>query len=417
MKDHITPNLLKLARLFKKKGELYIVGGYVRNALLGIYETDIDLASKLTNEEIKELLFGTKYEVKETSKKLGTLVISLGEEKWEHTTFRKEKYAEGGDHSPISVEFIDDIREDAKRRDFTANAIYYNILKDEYIDFYTGIKDVKRGVLRTVETPDVVLGSDGIRILRMIRLASELSFKISGETLLTAYKMKENLSDISGERKYKELMLILKSPTRYKISKPFSFMFGLQMFNLLRLWKYYNSPVLKVHFKQVQKASPGNRFIAVIIDIISSSRKLLKNNKEELVNQLLGKQGLCLPENKIESIKHILCGYFDALDKVENKKYFIEYFDDFKIIREFLYRKSKKIYSKYNFFYNYLINNKIPIRIKDLKISGKDIKEKFPKIKEKYYKTILADLLDRVFDSVLKNDKKTLIEEVEKVKI
>src|SRR5574344_1102136 len=149
MKDHITPNLLKLARLFKKKGELYIVGGYVRNALLGIYETDIDLASKLTNEEIKELLFGTKYEIKETSKKLGTLIISLGEEKWEHATFRKETYAEGGEHTPISVEFIDDIKEDAKRRDFTVNAIYYNILKDEFIDFYTGIKDVKKHILRT----------------------------------------------------------------------------------------------------------------------------------------------------------------------------------------------------------------------------------------------------------------------------
>ena len=56
MKDHITPNLLKLAKLFKKKGELYVVGGYVRNALLGIYETDIDLASKLTNDEIKEIM-------------------------------------------------------------------------------------------------------------------------------------------------------------------------------------------------------------------------------------------------------------------------------------------------------------------------------------------------------------------------
>lgn len=417
MKDHITPNLLKLARLFKKKGELYIVGGYVRNALLGIYETDIDLASKLTNEEIKELLFGTKYEIKEASKKLGTLIISLGEEKWEHATFRKETYAEGGDHTPISVEFIDDIQEDAKRRDFTANAIYYNILKDEYIDFYNGIKDVKRATLRTIEKPDVVLGSDGIRILRMIRLASELSFKVNGETLLTAYKMKDNLNDISGDRKYKELNLILSSPKRYKISKPFSFMFGLQMFNLLKLWKYYNSPVLKVRFKQVQKASPENRFIALIIDIISSSRKFLKNDKSELVNQLLGKQGLCMSENKIENIKHIICGYFEALDKVENKKYFMEYFDDFKIIREFLYRKSKNIYLKYNFFYNYLINNKIPIRIKDLKISGKDIKEKFPKIKEKYYKTILSDLLSRVFDGTLKNDKKILIEEIEKVKV
>lgn len=417
MKDHITPNLLKLARLFKKRGELYIVGGYVRNSLLGIYETDIDLASRLTNADIKELLFGTKYDIKETSKKLGTLVISLGEEKWEHTTFRKETYAEGGDHAPISVEFIDDIQEDAKRRDFTANAIYYNILKDEFIDFYTGIKDVKKLTLRTIETPEIVLGSDGMRILRMIRLASELSFKINGETLLAAYEMRENLNDISGTRKYEELNLILKSPKRYKVSRPSSFMFGLQMFNLLRIWKYFNSPVLKVKFKQVQKASAENRFIGLIIDVICSSRKLLKNDKSELVNQLLGKQGMCLSENKIENIKHVVCGYFDALERMENKNYFMEYFEDFKVIREFLYVKSRKLYSKYNFFYNYLINNKIPIRIKDLKINGKDIKEKLPKIKEKYYKTILTDLLNRVFDGTLKNDKKVLLEEAEKVQL
>lgn len=417
MKNHITPNLLKLARIFKKKGELYIVGGYVRNALLNIYNTDIDIASKLTNEEIKELLFGTKYEIKETSKKLGTMVISLGEEKWEHTTFRKEEYEEGGEHSPISVKFIDNIEEDAKRRDFTVNAMYYDIIKDKIIDFYNGHIDIKKYKLKAIETPEFVFESDGMRILRMIRLASELSFKINGDTLLTAYEMRENLNDLSGTRKYQELNLILNSSKRYSISKPNAHMFGLHMFNLLRLWKYYNSPVLKVRFKQIKKVSIENRFVALIIDIISSSKKLLRNDKSELVNQLLGKQGMCLSENKIGSIKHIIHGYFDALDKMDNKPYFMEYFEDFKNIRDFLKVKSKKIYSKYNFFYNYLINNKVPIRIKDLKISGKDIKENYPKIKEKYYNTILTDLLSRVFDATLKNEKNVLLEETGKIKL
>ncbi|MDD4110612.1 MAG: hypothetical protein PHS54_03560 [Clostridia bacterium] len=416
MKDHITPNLLKLARLFKKKGELYIVGGYVRNSLLGIYETDIDLASRLTIDEIKELLFGTQYEVKEVSKKMGTLVISLGEEKWEHSTFRLEYYGEGGDHSPLSVQFINDIREDARRRDFTVNAIYYNILKDKFFDFYNSQRDIRNHVIRSIELPEIVLKSDGIRILRMIRLASELSFRVHGDTILAAYEMKDNLNDISGTRKYEELNLILNASNRYKISKPKAHIFGLQMFNLLRLWKYFNSPVLKVRLKQVKKAAPENRLIALVIDIISSSWRL-KANKEELVNQLLGKQGLCIPENKISFIRHIICGYYDALDKMENKQYFIEYFEDFKLIREFLRIKSKKIYQKYNFFYNYLINNKISIRIKDLKINGKDIKENYPKIKEKYYSPILTQLLSRVYDATLKNEKEVLIEEVGKIKI
>lgn len=415
MKDHITPNLLKLARLFKKKGELYIVGGYVRNALLGIYETDIDLASKLTNDEVKEVLFGTKYEVKETSKKLGTLVISLGEEKWEHTTFRKEEYAEGGEHVPLKVEFITDIREDAKRRDFTVNAIYYNILKDEFVDFYDGIRDVKRKLIRTVETPEYVFENDGLRILRMVRIASELGFSIQGETMVTAYEMRENLNEISGARKFSELNLILNSPKRYKVSKPNSFLFGLQVFNMLRLWKYYNSPVLKVRFNLVKKVKPEARFVALLIDIISSS-KYKKEDHAELVNQLLGRFGLCLPEAKIEYYRHIVCGYYDALAKAENKEFFIEYFEDFAIISELLEKKSKKIYKKYDFFYNYLKNNKIPIRLKDLKINGLDIKAKYPKIKDKYYKVILTELLSKVFDGAIRNEKELLLEEVGKIK-
>lgn len=414
MKDHITPNLLKLARLFKKKGDLYIVGGYVRNALLGIFETDIDLSSRLTNEEIKEILFGTKYEIKETSKKLGTLIISLGEEKWEHATFRKEEYSNNGEHVPTKVEFIDDIKEDAKRRDFTVNSIYYNILKNEFVDFYGGILDIKKRIIRTIETPSFVFSNDGLRILRMVRLASELNFRINGETMVAAYEMRENLNDISGSRKFEELNLILNSPKRYKISKPFSYMFGLQIFNLLKLWKYYNSPVLKVWFNLVKKVEPENRFVALLIDIISSSK--YKNDHSELVNQILGKFGLGISENKIEFYKKIVCAYFDALDKKENKEFFMHYFDDFNIISNLLEKKSKKIYKKYNFFYNYLKNNKIPIRLKDLKISGSDIKEKYPKIKEKYYKVILTELLSRVFDGTIKNQKAILLEEVSKIK-
>lgn len=417
MKDHITPNLLKLARLFKKKGELYVVGGYVRNALLGNYETDIDLASRLTNDEIKEILFGTKYEVKETSKKLGTLLISLGEEKWEHATFRKEEYNEGGDHVPTKVEFIDDIKEDAKRRDFTVNAIYYNILKNEFVDFYNGISDVRKRIIRTVETPSHVFKNDGLRILRMIRIASELGFKISGETMFGAYEMRENLNAISGQRKFQELNLILNSSKRYEISRPNSHLFGLRVMNVLRLWKYYNSPVLKISFNLVSKVGQENRFVALLLDIIASSKFKYKHDQIELVNQLLGRFGLCLTENKIENYKHIVAGYYDALEKKENKEYFINYFEDFKTISELLIHKSKKIYQKYNFFYNYIKNNKVPIRIKDLKITGPDIKTKYPKIKDKYYKTILTELLSKVFDGVIKNEKEALLEEVANIKI
>ena len=415
MKAHITPNLLKLARLFKKKGELYVVGGYVRNSLLGNYETDIDLASRLTNDEIKEILFGTKYEVKETSKKLGTLVISLGEEKWEHATFRREEYANNGEHVPTKVEFIDDIKEDAKRRDFTVNAIYYNILKNEYVDFYNGIADLRKRVIRTIETPEFVFKNDGLRILRMIRIASELGFKINSQTLLGAYEMRENLNDISGNRKFLELMAVLNSPKRYEFSKSNSYLFGLQVFNMLKLWKYYNCPVLKVSYNMVKLVKPEYRFEALLLDIIYSAK--YKNDPIELINQLLGRFGLCLTENKIEYYKHVMSGFFDAIAKKDNKEYFINYYENFKTISELLQFKSKKLHKKYQFFYNYLKNNKVPIRLKDLKITGLDIKAKYPKIKDKYYKVILTELLSKVFDGLVKNEKQALLEEVANIKV
>lgn len=413
MKDHITPNLLKLARLFKKKGELFIVGGYVRNHLLGIYETDIDLASKLTNSEIKEILFGTKYEVKENSKKLGTLTISLGEEKWQHSTFRKEIYAEDGSHCPTSVEFVNTVEEDAKRRDFTANCVYYNILKDEYIDPYNGINDINKHLLRAISSPNCVLQNDGLRILRMIRLASELGFRIVGETILNAYDFRENLADISGARKNEELNLILNSSKRYKISKSNSYMFGLQIFNLLRLWPYFNAPVLKVKYKLTSKIEQEYRMYALIADIIATSK--YRFSVAETVKDLLGPKGLAYSDNKIASFQHIICGYFDALNKMDNKTFFMEYFDDFKIISALLEKKSKKLYKKYNFYYNYLKNNKIAIRIKDLKINGNDIKINFPKIKEKNYKEYLTKLLEAVFDGRIKNNKNDLIVALSKI--
>ena len=78
--------------------------------------------------------------------------------------------------------------EDAKRRDFTVNALYYDISKDEILDFYTGVADIHSKLLRTVETPEEVLSKDGVRILRLFRFQSELGFKIEKNTLETAIK-------------------------------------------------------------------------------------------------------------------------------------------------------------------------------------------------------------------------------------
>lgn len=125
MKIKVSDSLIEFAKLLSKKADLFIVGGYVRNYLLGIPGHDIDLASKLTIERLKKLTENTNFVVKEKSIELGTATIHHNNQVWEYSTFRRETYPPGGAHTPKKVVFISDFLADAKRRDFTINSILF----------------------------------------------------------------------------------------------------------------------------------------------------------------------------------------------------------------------------------------------------------------------------------------------------
>lgn len=411
MQESLTPNLKKLAKLLKKKGELYIVGGYLRNFFAGVPSFDIDLASKITTDELKDALKDTEYKIKETSKVLGTCSISLGEEKWDHSTFRRETYPENGEHTPTDVEFITGVREDAKRRDFTANAIYYNITKDELLDFYDGRTDIAKKTIRCIETPEAVLKHDGLRILRMIRIACEMGFKVDKKTRAVAYKMASNVKDISSSRKFKELQLMLNAQDS-KFSKKSKSTFGLDLMNKLKLWEYFGFSCRRVRFKMLPKVPVDLRFYAFVIDCIDSEKP---EYHSEFIDKLLGEEGMILPGKEIDYVKTIVKGYFEALERRSNKKFFLHYYDDFPVINGLLEHKSKTLSKKYTFFYNYINNNKIAVRIKDLKISGNDIKTAYPNLEQNNYKYVLQLLLERVFDGFVINEKRRLLDEIKKI--
>ena len=115
----VSENLRKLAKFFPEN--LYVVGGYVRNKLLGIASGDVDLASPVDIEEVTKRLSGSEFSTKIKNLKCGSILISIGDEKYEYTCFRKDVYADDGSHTPIRVERTKDIAEDAKRRDFSIN--------------------------------------------------------------------------------------------------------------------------------------------------------------------------------------------------------------------------------------------------------------------------------------------------------
>lgn len=409
MKIKISENLFNFAKLLSKKAELYLVGGYVRNYFLGVLNSDIDLTSKLTVEALEKLTQGTQYKVQFKNKELGTALILTENEVWEYSTFRKEVYPPNGSHTPVKVTFISDLLQDAKRRDFTANAIYYNILKDEIVDVYSGTLDIKKKKLKAVETPDYVFENDGLRILRMVRLSCELNFKLERETYLKAKQMVYRLKDISGTRKYEELVKILNSGTRYSISNKNAFKKGLKMFNAMGIWSTYFPSVAKINYKTVLKAQPDKRFIALLIDLINTV------NPDCIAYYLefaLGKDGLNFSKADQKETIQSINAYFDALNGISNKKYFFNYYNQFEIISDLLAKTSKNKFKKYNFYFKYINKFKIPIQIKDIKVSAQDIKEAYPQIPAKKYKQILEELFNRVFDAKVKNEKEELLKEV-----
>lgn len=402
----ISENLKKLAKLIPC--ELYVVGGFVRNTIMQIEKDDVDICSALTVDEIEQLLKDTAFKVKIKSKTLGSALISIKDEKYEYTTFRKDYYPNGGQHLPEKVQFVKDVKEDAKRRDFSCNAIYYDIKNDKILDFYDGINDIKHKILKTVETPEEVLSHDGLRILRLFRFQCELNFKIDKQTLQSAIKYKNNLRDISGERVIYEITRILHSPNKYKnISKPNAYMKALKLFNKAGIWPIFGIDCQKIKFKMVKKVEHKSQ--GFLIDVIDTVNPI---SISYYLNLILS-ESFGLNKKMVEQYINILSGYYEALNHQQNKPYFFKYFNNFPDIYLLLSHKSKYLANKYQFFYKYIISHKLIVSIKDLKITGEDIKKNYPTVKPNRYKPILESLLSDIFDGNLSNDKKELIEAVE----
>ncbi|MBC8538416.1 CCA tRNA nucleotidyltransferase [Christensenellaceae bacterium NSJ-63] len=196
------------------------MGGGVRNALLGLPATDLDIASAALPGEVLALpLPGT---AKEINRRLGTLEITLDGVRMEHTTFRRESYGPGGGHAPERVEIGVSMEEDARRRDFSVNALYMDVLSGEILDpTGRGLADLQARVLRTT-TPDPaeILRDDGLRLLRLARFYGQLGFRVDAALVREARRQKGLIRDVSRERIAGEMEKILLCDVKYdKVSR------------------------------------------------------------------------------------------------------------------------------------------------------------------------------------------------------
>ena len=201
--------LKRLAKLFPPERPLYAVGGCVRDEILGREVFDIDLTSACLQEEAEKYAKAAGMRVLLGSKRLGTVMIK-GEKSYEYTPFRVDSYPAGsGVHKPASVRFTEDIEEDARRRDFTVNALYYDILRGDTLDLLGGKADLDARLLRAVDEPRRVLGEDGLRIMRLYRFVAVLGFSAEEKTAAAAREMSGLLGDIAPERIRVELDKLL----------------------------------------------------------------------------------------------------------------------------------------------------------------------------------------------------------------
>lgn len=185
--------------------EAYIVGGCVRDAVLGRIPGDWDITTSARPEQVKKLFKRTI----DTGIKHGTVTVMFDKEGYEVTTYRID--GEYTDHRrPDEVRFTSSLDEDLKRRDFTINAMAYSH-KDGIIDIFGGIDDLNNKVIRAVGNPGDRFDEDALRILRAIRFAGQLGFDIERDTKTAMIVRAEHLTKISAERIRVELVKLLTS--------------------------------------------------------------------------------------------------------------------------------------------------------------------------------------------------------------
>ena len=202
--------MLEKALKFIKKIEdngfkAYIVGGFVRDHLLGIESNDIDICTSARPSDIRDIFESSCL----PNEEYGSVIVNSLNTRFEVTTFRKE-IAYVDNRKPVEYIYIDDLYEDLKRRDFTINTICID--KDgKIIDLLDGRSDIEKREINTVGNSYDKFSEDALRILRAIRFATILDFKLSDEVKDAIIKTKDLLKNLSYERKKEELDKIFGS--------------------------------------------------------------------------------------------------------------------------------------------------------------------------------------------------------------
>ncbi len=359
---------LVLETLTRNGYEAYIVGGCVRDLLLGLTPSDFDITTSANPENVMALFQKTV----PTGIKHGTVTVLIDSEPVEVTTFRTEGQYSDSRH-PESVEFVTDLEQDLSRRDFTVNALAYNDTSG-LVDLFGGRTDLENKILRAVGDPEKRFKEDALRILRLFRFSSQLQFKIEENTLNAALKLQKGLGSISRERIFSELKKSLcgKNP---KAILPLITSGGLEFLGITNTPEFYTeteNPNLRLFSFLKSTENP----IEVLKELKGTNREL------QFISKMLKLSALQI-ENR-EEIKNALF----LTDESTVKTYFEYYEKDASLLTEILEKKE-------------------PYLISHLKVSGEDL------IPLGFNGVDIGNQLERLRQAVIKdpekNEKETLL--------
>lgn len=409
----VCKELKKLAKeVAKYNTNLYIVGGYVRDNILGLDNQDIDITSNLDHDKLLEICSKLKIKTQKINKQLGTIQLIVNDKKFEYTRFRRESYSKNGVHTPNEVEFIDDIEQDTLRRDFTINAIYYDITKDQLVDVTNGMADIEKRIIRTTNLPSKTLKDDGVRILRAIRFASTLNFKIEGKTFKALKTFTPYLNMISKERILKELKLITSADLKH--NRPNTHF--MNMCNKLSLPKYiFNSSLSRMHkfnhndITAFYSLPTQARLIGFYMLVLKKYFKgyITDNQLAYSINMLLGINGIKESNEHILTTERLYRIYQNLEFKIDDINAAVNYLTLSTIERNIIdciiskgtkVRLSDKI--------TFIKNKNLPLCVQQLDICTQDLLEL--NIERKYISKIMSTLLNQVLNIYIPNEKEAL---------
>lgn len=391
--------------------EAFLIGGAVRDMMLGKSPKEYDIATSLLPEEVKNLF----RKVIETGIQHGTVLVLLKNGSYEFTTYRTEKgYSDS--RRPDTVEFSSSLREDVQRRDFTMNALALDLETFSILDFHDGILDIQNKIIRTIGNPIERFTEDGLRPVRAIRFLSALEFQMEEKTYQAIFLTRHITAKISRERFHDEILKILTTTkpstalvelAKNKIFSLFVETVNEEFQNMYKIDDLSSSPVsLRLSYLIWNLINQKENL--ELADIILKNLKFSKENTRDTLFYLSFWSNPPEKEN-ISSyyLRKLLSKIYKSYTKAKREEILSGLYSFLEI---YWNSDTLKFYEE---GFSQIQKNDDPLLLSDLVIDGNWISQNFPQIPKLKFGNLLYQILENVLENPDLNNPDTIYNWIE----